>query len=70
MSAELNGGDSNKAEIERIIDKYPLHEETFASRKPGQYVVAEISRDDKGKIIFVLPGSVKAIFAESEEIPI
>lgn len=59
MDTESNGVDGNKDAIERIINRYPLHEETFVS-KTGQLIIAVVSRDDEKNIIYVRPKSVKA----------
>lgn len=68
MGAESNGGDGNKAAIQKIIDKYPLSTETFVGGKDGMHIEAKVSRDGEGKIIYVQGRSVKAISAESREL--
>ncbi len=64
MEFGINGENGNKAAIQSIIDKYPIHEEAFVG-KDGLQIRAEVSPNDGGKIIFVRPRSVKAHPAEA-----
>lgn len=59
MNPETNGENDNKVAIAKIISKYPLQTERFVGKKDGMLIVALVSRNEKGEIIFVQPGSTK-----------
>lgn len=50
---------------EELLAFYPPQEERFIGGTDHQQVVASVSRNPDGDIIYVVPGSVKAVIPEA-----